>query len=763
MSQPSGPLDHLHNRCALLEAVAGATDVMLVYLDREFNFVWVNEPYARTCRKRPEDMIGRNHFELYPHADNEAIFRRVRDTGEAVFYKDKPFEFPDQPERGVTYWDWSLAPVMDAAGRVEGLVLSLRETTEHKRAQLRLGRYERGLCRFVEQAPISMAMFDRSMNYLAYSRRWLIDYGRGYPDLLGRNHYEVHPDVPEQWKTVHRRCLAGETIRNDEDHWRQADGSDHWMRWAVAPWRDEQDQIGGIIISAEDITERKLSEQALGQSEQRLRWALEAAGGGAWDWDLNLGEAWWSPEMYELWGIEPGSRMRLENSAALVHEQDRDRVVAAVQSSLAGHTDYQCEFRIHHPVRGERWMASRGRAIYDVSGHPLRLLGITQDITERKRIEEQLREAGQRKDEFLAMLAHELRNPLAPIRNAAYVLGHAKLPQTRLTWAREMIENRVAHLARLVDDLLDVSRIARGKITLIQERLVLTDLIHRAQDYVEADMVAKGHRFEVHLPEQSVSLHGDRVRLVQVFQNLLTNAIKFTPGGGRIVLSAQATANEVEIEICDNGVGIASDLLPDIFDLFRQGERALDRSQGGLGVGLTLVRGLVEMHGGRVEAQSAGPGQGASFTVHLPRMQEAEEPPITAEPPPPPAARLRVLVVDDDPAVAESTVIFLELNGYEVRSAGSGGTAVELMKTFRPRVVLLDIGLPGEDGYTVARRMRALPEGRDVLLVAVSGYGHEDAIKHGVEAGFCRHLIKPVAPEELCAVLAEFSEQREGI
>ena len=253
MSQPSGPLDHLHNRCALLEAVAGATDVMLVYLDPEFNFVWVNMPYARTCRKRPEDMIGRNHFELYPHADNEAIFRRVRDTGEAVFYKDKPFEFPDQPERGVTYWDWSLAPVMDAAGRVEGLVLSLRETTEHKRAQLRLGRYERGLCRFVEQAPISMAMFDRSMNYLAYSRRWLIDYGRGYPDLLGRNHYEVHPDVPEQWKTVHRRCLAGETIRNDEDHWRQADGSDHWMRWAVAPWRDEQDQIGGIIISAEDI------------------------------------------------------------------------------------------------------------------------------------------------------------------------------------------------------------------------------------------------------------------------------------------------------------------------------------------------------------------------------------------------------------------------------------------------------------------------------------------------------------------------------
>jgi PAS domain S-box-containing protein len=616
---------------ALLEAVTGATDVMLVYLDPEFNFVWVNDPYARTCQMRPEEMIGRNHFELYPDAENEAIFRGVRDTGAAVFYKDKPFEFPDQPERGLTYWDWSLAPVKDAADRVEGLVLSLRETTEYKRAELRLAQRQQQLYMFIEQAPISMAMFDRGMNYLAYSQRWLADYGRGYPDLSGRNHYQVHPDLPEQWKAVHRRALAGEMVKNDEDHWRQADGRDHWLRWAVMPWRDERGEVGGIIMSAEDITERK-------------------------------------------------------------------------------------------------------------------------------RAEEGLREANLHKDEFLAMLAHELRNPLVPIQNAAHVLGLG-LDEPRLAWAQGMIESQVTYLTRLVDDLLDISRIARGKIALKKERVDLSELMRRAREGVALEMTAKAHRFDVRLPEEHVDLDGDPVRLVQVLQNLLSNAAKYTPDGGHIVLTARASGDEAEIEVSDNGFGIPAELLPHVFDLFRQGERNLDRSQGGLGIGLTLVSRLVELHGGRVVAQSAGPGQGSSFRVHLPLAQAVQEATSPVEMVPRPPAGLRLLVVDDDPAVSESMVVCLELQGHEVRSAAAGEAALDLLKTFRPDVVLLDIGLPGEDGYSVARRIRELPEGRDVPLLAVSGYGHEEARARSLEAGFDLHLVKPVDPEKLRVLLARVSKE----
>jgi len=627
MNRPASPR-------ALLEAVTGATDVMLVYLDLEFNFIWVNEPYARTCRMRPEEMIGRNHFELYPDAENEAIFRRVRDTGEAVFYKDRPFEFPDQPERGVTYWDWSLAPLKDAAGWVEGLVFSLRETTEYKRAELRLGQHQRERYLFIEQAPISMAMFDRSLNCLAYSQRWLVDYGRGYPALHGRNHYEIHPDLPEEWKAVHRRALAGETVTNDADHWRQADGREHWLRWAVVPWRDERGEIGGIIMSAEDITERKRAEEAL-------------------------------------------------------------------------------------------------------------------------------READRHKDEFLAMLAHELRNPLVPIRNAAYVLGRPDLSESRLKWCRSMIEGQLTHLTRLVDDLLDVSRIASGKIALRKERVDLAELVRQAQACVEAEMTAKGHRLEILVPEEHVGLDGDSIRLLQVLQNLLTNAAKYTPDGGRIVLTAKTSGDEVVVEVRDNGVGIGADLLPQVFEPFRQGERSLGHSQGGLGIGLTLVKRLAELHGGRVEAESAGVGQGSCFRVHLPLAQEAHEAQSPDEVTPQAPTSLRVLVVDDDPEVNESMCVLLELEGHQVRSASSGDAGIQLLKTLRPEVVLLDIGLPGEDGYSIARRMRALPEGRGILLLAVSGYGHEEAVARSVEAGFDRHLVKPVDPDQLRALLARFTMERQ--
>ena len=383
-----------------------------------------------------------------------------------------------------------------------------------------------------------------------------------------------------------------------------------------------------------------------------------------------------------------------------------------------------------------------------------RLQAIVIDITERKARELDLREADQRKDEFLAMLAHELRNPLAPIRYAARVLGKLDLEEPRVQWARDVIERQVAHLARLVDELLDISRIARGKITLKKARVELSELVRQACEAAQPLMLAKGHRFDVMLPEKRVTIDGDLVRLVQVLQNLLDNAAKYTPERGRIELVAGLSGGEVEIEVRDNGAGIPASLLPEVFELFRQGEHGPDRSQGGLGIGLTLVRQLVELHGGRVEARSAGLGQGASFTVRLPAVLDAaEDASPTEDGPPAEPAGLRVLVVDDDVAVAESTAMLLRLEGHEIRCANSGEAALRLCREFQPEAVLLDIGLPGQDGYEIARKIRSLPGGAELKLIAVSGYGHEAAVARGRAAGFDRYLVKPVDPEKLSALI----------
>ena len=385
-----------------------------------------------------------------------------------------------------------------------------------------------------------------------------------------------------------------------------------------------------------------------------------------------------------------------------------------------------------------------------------RLQAFVLDISERKAAELAQREADNRKDEFLAMLAHELRNPLTPIRNAAHILGRLQVDEPRVQWAQGIIERQVAHLTRLVDELLDISRIARGKVTLKKARVELAELVRQACEAVQPLMVAKGHHFEAILPQTQVTLDGDIVRLVQVLQNLLDNAAKFTPEGGRIQLAARMSGAEVEMEVRDNGRGISADLLPEVFALFRQGERTLERSQGGLGIGLTLVRQLLELHGGKVEAHSAGPDLGASFIVRLPianNMPKEIEFPSDI----PPKQALRVLVVDDDPAVTESTVILLVLDGHQVRSANSVEAALIEVEAFRPQAILLDIGLPGKDGYEVARLIRGLPGAAAIQLVAVSGYGNDEAKARSREAGFNLHLVKPVDPERLSALLAELA------
>jgi signal transduction histidine kinase len=378
---------------------------------------------------------------------------------------------------------------------------------------------------------------------------------------------------------------------------------------------------------------------------------------------------------------------------------------------------------------------------------------LQREIVRSREAEESLQDANRRKDEFLAMLSHELRNPLAPIRNAVEMMRRLAPPDPKLTMAREVVDRQVTLLARLVEELLDVSRISQGKIVLKREPVDLARILAHSVETTRPLIDSRGQTLTVSVPVTPVWLSADFARLSQVVSNLLNNASKYTGEGGRIELAASADEGEARITVRDNGSGIEPQLLHKVFDLFVQGERALDRGQGGLGIGLTLVKRLVELHQGEVKAASEGPGRGATFTVTLPCISAVE--PQQRTPQPVQASRdsqvygRRVLVVDDNIDAAESTAAFLRLEGHEVKAVHDGLQALASLKVFDPHVVVLDIGLPGLDGYAVARQLRSRGDTSHVLLIALTGYGQKEDRARAAEAGFDYHFVKPADPREI--------------
>lgn len=379
------------------------------------------------------------------------------------------------------------------------------------------------------------------------------------------------------------------------------------------------------------------------------------------------------------------------------------------------------------------------------------------EIEERRQAERRLQESNRRKDEFLAMLSHELRNPLAPIRNAIEVIRRVLSPDPRLAWAADITDRQVRHLTKLVEELLDVARISQGKIALQLESVDLLAVIAHSMETARPVIEARRHRLELQLPAQPVWLRGDFARLSQVVANLLNNAAKYTPESGALQLSLETRDGLAFISVRDNGIGIEPELLPHVFDLFEQGRRSLDRSQGGLGVGLTLVQRLVQLHHGRIEARSAGVGQGAEFVVSLPCLREVV-PPLPVESGTEQAARTgcRVLVVDDNADAADSVAMFLRLEGHSVETACDGHEALARAAAFAPDVVVLDIGLPGLDGYEVARRLRQSSFCGASLLVALTGYGQRGDQAQAHAAGFDHHLVKPADPCRLARLVADW-------
>jgi PAS domain S-box-containing protein len=499
---------------------------------------------------------------------------------------------------------------------------------------------------------------------------------------------------------------------------------------------------------------RREATAALRDSEERLRLALDAASMATFVWDIETGHAEFDERMQALLGVPPGSTLGFKRALdIMIHPEDEPRYAQAVGRALEpeGTGELQVDIRVRHPDGAARWIAITGRVQFE--GEPpraLRVAGVAMDITQRKQVEDRLEAADRQKNEFLAMLAHELRNPLAPIRNASELLSRSLPATPRGQAVVDMLKRQVSVLVRLVDDLLDVSRITQGRITLKRRPVLLAEVIAQAMETVEPLIQEKHHEISV-VSYRPLRVYADPTRLVQCVVNVLTNAAKYTQPHGVIRVETAEEGGEAVLTIADNGPGITFDLLPHIFDLFVQSERTLDRSQGGLGIGLSLAKRLIEMHGGRIAARSPGPGEGSTFEIRLPLSRQDIEHTRDSPLQMPPA---RILVVDDNADAADSLGSLLQLEGHTVLVTYSSADALAQLSEFKPEIALLDIGLPEIDGYEIARRIKSSPEHRHMRLIALTGYGQADDRQRAKTSGFDDHLVKPVEFLALQRVLA---------
>jgi PAS domain S-box-containing protein len=514
-----------------------------------------------------------------------------------------------------------------------------------------------------------------------------------------------------------------------------------------------------LVGTTADVTLIKQAEQALIERQERLRELVEALPLLAWTCEPSGACDYVSPQWVDYTGIDAALQLGtgwLEQ----VHPADHERVRAAWADAVGAGAPLAVEFRIRRYDGEYCWFDTRAVPIDGRDGRIAKWLGISMNVNDRKRAEQALRDADRRKDEFLAMLSHELRNPLAPIRNSVSLLRQSGLRDPIADHARDVIDRQVTHLTRLVDDLLDVSRITQGKVRLARERISLASALERAVEANRPHFESRHVGLTFSVSPDPVEVEADLTRIVQSVGNLLHNAAKFSPEGSTVVLSAGVEGDDAVIRVRDEGMGIAPELLPHVFDLFTQGDHALDRPQGGLGIGLTIVRAVVELHGGEVAVTSPGMNQGSEFTIRLPVA--APTGPATSQlngGEHPNRGGYRVLVVDDNKDGAESLRLLLELQGYDVRVAADGPTALEIAIGFEPATVVLDIGLPGMDGYHVAEILRSEPATSRALLIAVTGYGRDQDKARATAAGFDVHLVKPVDPDDLQTLIAEHRDR----
>ena len=568
----------------------------------------------------------------------------------------------------------------------------------------------------------------------------------------------VHPEDRAAVIAACERCRAEGADFDLEYRVILPDGGIRWLYDRGLTFRDATGRPASMTGACVDITARVASDRALALNRSRLDYASRLSGVGFWYCDLPFEVLEWDDRVKEHFFFPPTARITIDDFYARIHEEDRGPTREAIEASIRDRTPYDIVYRTVNPTTGAiKWIRALGGTDYASDGSPRHFDGVTVDVSKQRldqerlaALNQQLREQDRLKDQFIATLSHELRNPLAPIRAAAKVIASSNAKAAQLQEARAVIERQVAQMSLLLDDLLDIARITQGKLQLKKKVVCLADVLDMALESVRPSLSSKNHRLSWALPPQPVWLNADPLRLSQILTNLLTNAGKYSETGGRITIDATLEGESVVISVTDEGVGIAPEAISRIFEMFTQIDDRVGHSDGGLGIGLALVKGLTELHGGTVEARSAGPGLGSEFIVRLPRSASAVESSgastdsvHTIHTP------KKILIADDNQDAARTHAVLLELAGHEVRVAYTGKTALSVADSFRPDVAVLDIGMPDMSGYEVAQRLRQVSWARDVRLIALTGWGQDGDRNRARESGFDHHLTKPVDLEEL--------------
>ncbi|HTL14290.1 MAG TPA: PAS domain-containing protein, partial [Thermomonas sp.] len=663
-------------------------------------------------------------------------------------------------------WAWVEANgrvEMDAAGkpvRFPGVLLrhDERHQVEAERDQaLAL------LRTFIEAVPGVVYAKDREGRLLVGNRGVAELLGVPPEAYVGRTDRELlsDPVQAEALMANDRRIMETGVGEQLEEEIVGADGALAVWLSTKAPWRNEAGEVVGLIGASLDITDRKRIEQALRVSEQRSALALDVAQLGTWSWDLVADVIRLDARTAEIGNTAPGRReYGREDLARRIHPDDWNTVQSALAAALdpAGDGRVAAEFRVLRPDGRVVWAMTRGQASFEGEGAARRavsMVGTVLDVTERRVMIELLEQSDRRKDEFLAMLAHELRNPLAPIGTAAELLRLAPGDATRVADAARIISRQVAHMTDMVDDLLDVSRVTRGLVEFEQVPVDVRAVVTAAVEQAQPALAARRHTLAVDTSGGPAIVKGDRHRLVQVVSNLLHNAAKYTPPQGLVRLSVAVSADTVAVRVSDNGIGMEASLVPRVFDLFTQAERTPDRSQGGLGIGLALVRSIVRGHGGSVSAASPGVGGGSTFEVVLPRVaMEASDAVGPVSPGPVPARRHTVMVVDDNRDAAMTLATVLELFGHDVSVAADGREALALAAARADwDAFILDIGMPDMTGHELVGHLRSRLGDRPARFIALTGYGQAQDLEASRKAGFDHHLVKPADIDRIVALL----------
>ncbi|NEX62154.1 PAS domain S-box protein [Noviherbaspirillum galbum] len=762
-------------RKRLYETILAATPDLVYVFDLNHRFTYANRVLLQMWGRTWDEAIGKNCLELgYEPWHAEMHDREI----EQVKATKRPIrgEVPFNGTFGRRIYDYIFVPVFGPDGEVEAVAGTTRDVTERKQfeeelrmseqraleAARRAEQEKRHLDALLEAVPVGIGYADnngRLFRINAENRRlW-----GGMPEAEGVSDYQRwtarwvdgldrHGKLlqPEEWGLA--RALKGEDVRGDLIEIERFDKARtrRTVLLRATPVRDTDGSILGAVVAQMDMTDQLRVEAALRESERKFRTITNAMPQMVWTASPDGMVDYHNERFYDFTG-ETAAAPDANIWARRLHPEDHDAAQTLWQHCVATGEWYETTYRLRHHSGEYRWILARGVPILDDAGTILKWMGTDTDIHESKQAEEALQASHRRKDEFLAMLAHELRNPLAPISAAADILRAAPSDPVRVRQYSDMIARQVDHMTALVNDLLDVSRVTRGLVDLERDEVDLKNVVASAVEQVRPLIEARGHALTLRIGAAHAGVHGDRTRLIQVISNLLSNAAKYTPQGGQISLSMDVDGGRVDIAVEDNGTGIADDLLPHVFELFVQGKRTPDRAQGGLGLGLALVKSIVEMHGGKAEARSRGIDQGSTFLVSLPvvplnlsipldsgrmRVHRTDHP-------------LRVLLVDDNQDAALAMAGLLESAGHAITVANDPQQALALAAAREFNCFVLDIGLPGMTGYELAQQLRANARFADAVFIAVTGYGQSHDKAQSMAAGFAHHLIKPVGLRQL--------------